>query len=486
MKRKTLAVTAVLFAGIGLILGLGISSSLNLSSQGHSAPAVSPAISKDAVDLLARIDEATSEVAAAVKPSVVNISSTTTVRMRETAFPFFNDPFFREFFGDRSRPDSRPRQYKQHGLGSGVIVDSSGYILTNNHVIKDADEIKVTLSNKKVYKGKVVGKDPKTDLAVVKIDASGLPAIKLGDSNKLQVGMRVLAIGNPFGLNQTVTTGVISATGRANVGIADYEDFIQTDAPINPGNSGGALVNIRGELIGLNTAIISSTGGYQGIGFAIPSNMAKTVMESLIRNGRIVRGWLGVSVQPVTPDLAREFGLKGDSGILISDVVAGSPAEEAGLRRGDVITQFNGREVNDAAELKNIVAGTPPGTKVNVKYARNGKAGSVQVSIRELPDQARLSSRFENQLKGVTVHDLTRDAREAFNIPDSMTGVVVTGIDENSPAGDALAQGDVIREINRKKIGSVKDYESAVSAIKPGQKILLLIFRKGASLYLTI
>jgi serine protease Do len=478
MKRKTLTITAVLFACIGLILGLGISSSLDLSTQSHGAPA----ISKEAVDLLAKIDEATSEVAAAVKPSVVNISSTTTVRMRETVFPFFSDPFF----GDRSRPDNRPRQYKQHGLGSGVIVDGNGYILTNNHVIKDAEEIKVTLSNKKVFKGRVVGKDPKTDLAVVKIDASGLPAIRIGDSDKLQVGMRVLAIGNPFGLNQTVTTGVISATGRANVGIADYEDFIQTDAPINPGNSGGALVNIRGELIGLNTAIISSTGGYQGIGFAIPSNMAKAVMQSLIRDGRIVRGWLGVSVQPVTPDLAKQFELKGDGGVLISDVVAGSPAEEAGLRRGDVIVQFNGREVNDAAELKNIVAGTSPGTKVGIKFVRNGRTVSSQVSIRELPDQAQISSRFDNQLKGVAVHDLTQDAREAFNIPDGVSGVVITGIDESSPAAEALARGDVIREINRKKINSVKDYEAAVSGIKPGQKVLLLIFRKGASLYLTI
>ena len=481
MKKRYITI-AGLFIVVGVILGLGISSSFNFFSQGYSQP---PGISKDAIDLLSRIDEATAEVAAAVKPSVVNIASTTTVRMREMSNPFFNDPFFREFFGDQFR-QPRQRQEKRSGTGSGVIVDKDGYILTNNHVIKDAEEIKVTLSNKKVYKGKVVGKDPKTDLAVVKIDASNLPAVKIGNSDQLKVGMRVIAIGNPFGLNQTVTTGVISATGRANVGIADYEDFIQTDAPINPGNSGGALINIRGELIGINTAIISSTGGYQGIGFAIPSNMAKVVMDSLIKHGKITRGWLGVSIQSITPDLAKEFSLKSDKGVLISDVMHGSPAEQAGLQRGDVVIELNGKAVEDAAGLKIMVAATPPGTTVALKYVRNGETKTAQVTMKELPDQMQLSGKVDNHLKGVTVQTLTPEIRDALNIPARINGVVVSDVDENSPASEILTKGDVILEINKKKISSVKDYQAVISSIKTGQKILLLIVRSGSMLYVTI
>ena len=340
MITKRRITIAILFIIVGVIIGLTISSNLNFFSQGYTEDK----ISKDAISLLTKINEATEEVANASKPAVVNITSTTTVHMRGFQSPFFDDPFFKDFFGNQFRSFEMPKDYKQSGVGSGVIVDSKGFILTNNHVIKDADEIKVKLSDKKVYKGKVVGTDPKTDLAVIEISATNLPVMKLGNSDELKVGDKVIAIGNPLGLNQTVTSGIISATGRADVGIADYEDFIQTDAPINPGNSGGALVNVKGELIGINTAIFSTSGGYQGIGFAIPSNMAKVVMESLIKHGKVIRGWLGVSIQPITPDLAKELGVKDEKGALIADIMEGGPADKAGLKRGDVIIELDGKD----------------------------------------------------------------------------------------------------------------------------------------------
>jgi len=270
-------------------------------------------------------------------PTVVNISTTRVVKSPggEPLTPFFNDPFFKDFFGDEFFRQFRiPKERREQSLGSGVIVTQDGYIVTNNHVIEKATEIKVVLSDKKEFKGKVIGVDPKTDIAVIKIDSKELPTIPWGDSDKLQVGEYVLAVGNPFGLTNTVTMGIISAVGRANVGVAEYEDFIQTDAAINPGNSGGALVNIKGELIGINTAIFSRSGGYQGIGFAVPANMVKTVMESLVKEGKVIRGWLGVSIQDITPDLAKQFGIKDLKGALVGDVVEGSPAHKAGIKRG--------------------------------------------------------------------------------------------------------------------------------------------------------
>lgn len=469
---------------IGLILGLGISSNFNLLSNAFTQETN---ISKESIDILSKTGQAMAEVAAAVKPAVVNISSTKTIKISGLQSPFFDDPFFRRFFGDEFGPFQRPREHKQSGLGSGVIVDKDGYILTNNHVIRDADEIKVKLSDKREFKGKVIGTDPKTDLAVIKIDSNHLPVLKLGDSEKLKVGETVIAVGNPFGLNQTVTSGIVSATGRANVGIADYEDFIQTDAPINPGNSGGALVNVRGELVGINTAIFSTSGGYQGIGFAIPSSMAKVVMDNLIKKGKVVRGWLGVSIQPVTPDLAKQFDIKDDKGALVGDVVEDSPAEKAGLQSGDVIIEFDGKEVADPSSLRNIVAGTPPGKKVSLKIMRDGKMQKVDVTIAELPaDMQKLRGEYDNLLKGVMVQGLTPELKKNLDIPKRITGVVVTDIDEGSPAGGLLMQNDVIIEVNRKKINSTKDYEAVVSKIKSGQDVLLLVFRNGSTTYLSL
>jgi serine protease Do len=481
---KRITLIAVFFMTVGLVAGLVISSSLNLFTNGYTQDIK---ISRESIDILGKMNQAMSEVAAAVKPAVVNISSTKTVHTRGMPSPFFDDPFFREFFGNPFQGQERSRDYKQSGLGSGVLVAKDGYILTNNHVIKDADEIKVRLSDKRVFKGKIVGADPKTDLAVIKIDADNLPSLKLGDSDQLKVGDMVIAVGNPFGLNQTVTTGIISAKGRADVGLADYEDFIQTDAAINPGNSGGALVNIKGELIGINTAILSSTGGYQGIGFAIPANMAKVVMDSLIKKGKVVRGWLGVSIQPITPELAKQLGLKNEKGALVADITEDSPAAGAGMQRGDVITEFDGKEVADASTLKNIVAAIPPGKEVVIKYFRDGVEKTAKVPIRELSAQAqKMAGQADNQFKGVSVQKLTSDMKRNMGISQRVSGVIVADVAGDSPAAEVLQQGDVIMEINKKKINDVTDYKAAVAKVKPGEKALVLVYRSGAVVYVLI
>lgn len=482
--RKKPMIIAAIFSIIGLIIGLGISSNFNFFSNGY---AKNITISKEAVDILTKNNQAMVEVVAAVKPSVVNISSTKTIRGHGMPSPFFNDPFFKRFFGDEFRFFEMPKEYKQSGLGSGVIVDKDGYILTNNHVVKDADEIKVKLSDEREFKGKVIGVDPKTDLAVIKINSNHLPVIKLGDSDKLRVGETVIAIGNPFGLSHTVTSGIVSATGRANVGIADYEDFIQTDAAINPGNSGGALVNVRGELVGINTAIFSTTGGYQGIGFAIPSDMAKVVMDSLIKKGKVIRGWLGVTIQPLNPDIVKQFNLKDKKGVLVGDVVEGSPAEKAGIERGDVIVEVGGKEVEGIKDLRNMVANTLPNEEVAIKLIHDGNPKTVKVKISEMPAEIQtLSKTFDNQLKGIHIQNLTSKLKKSLNVPKRITGVVITDIEDDSPAQGILMREDIIMEINKKEINSIKDYESAASKIKPNEDILLLVYRQNSTLYVTL
>lgn len=482
INRKSLA-DAVIFTIAGLIIGLGISSNMELHSKAFTEE---PRISKEAIDILSRTGQAMAEVTAAVKPAVVNISSTRTIKMHGSS-PFFDDPMFRRFFGDEYGKFNIPKEHKQSGLGSGVIVDKDGYILTNNHVIKGADEIKVKLSDKREFKGKVVGTDTKTDLAVIKIDSNHLPVVKWGDSDRLKVGETVIAIGNPYGLTQTVTSGIVSATGRANVGIADYEDFIQTDAAINPGNSGGALVNVKGELVGINTAIFSTSGGYQGIGFSIPSNMARVVMENLIKKGKVIRGWLGVSIQPVTPELAKQFNLRDDKGVLIGDVVEDSPAEKAGIQRGDVITEYDGREATDPTNLRNMVANTAPNKEVTIKLIREESAKTIKVVIAELPsDMQKQAVAVDNKIKGVYVQDITPEMRKSLNIPKRISGVIVSDIESGSPAEGVLMKNDVIMEVNRKKINNLKDYEAAGTKIKSDSNVLLLVFRSGSAIYVTL
>lgn len=329
-----------------------------------------------------------SGVAQRVMPAVVNISSMRVYRTPGQRPPssFFRDPFFRDFFGeDFFRFFGIPRERVERSLGSGVIVTRNGYIATNNHVVSQATQVKVSLADKREFNAEIVGTDPKTDVALLKIDGKGLPTIRLGDSDKALVGDIVLAIGNPFGIGQTVTMGIISAKGRSNVGIVDYEDFIQSDAAINPGNSGGALVNIEGDLVGINTAIVSRTGGYQGIGFAIPSNMAKAVMKGLLEHGKVIRGWLGASVQEVTPQIAAEFRLQSSTGALIVEVYPRSPAARAGLRRGDIILQYGDEQVERAVELRNLVTAMPAGTEAKLNAWRNGEVRELTVVIEELP-----------------------------------------------------------------------------------------------------
>jgi serine protease Do len=465
--------------------------STNCNSFGFDRPkyAERSNVSDEAVDFLTKTGKAMAQIAEAVKPSVVNISTTKIEKLSESPFaPFFNDPFFRRFFDDRYSHPDLPKERKTASLGSGVIVSSDGYIMTNNHVVKDAEEIKVLLPDKREFEGKIIGTDPKTDLAVIKIEAQNLQTITWGDSDKLQVGEMVLAFGSPYGLDQTVTMGIVSALARANLGITDYEYFIQTDAAINPGNSGGALVTAQGTLVGINTAIFSRTGGYQGIGFAIPSNMAKIVMDSLIKEGRVIRGWLGVSIQPITPEDVKLFSLDRDYGALVINVIEKSPAEKAGIMKYDVIIELNGEKVDDPLSLRNSVANTPPGKGVELKVIRDGKIKSIRVMIGELPaeEEAEPLVDYENVLKGVLVRDLSPEIYERMNIPQKVKGVFVTNVTPDSPSEGKLTPGDVIQEINKKAVTNTQEYNAIVSDIKPDEGVGLLVFRRGFSILVRI
>lgn len=470
---------------MALFVGLGIPDNHYLNAK---ADAADIKISPESIDTLNKVNKAMAEVTSAVKPAIVNIRSTKAVAVQGVPSPFFNDPFFREFFGDQFRnQQQQPKQRHQSGLGSGVIVEKDGYILTNNHVVKDTDEIMVRLLDKREFKGKIIGTDQKTDLAVIKIEADNLPVIKLGDSDKLKVGETVIAVGNPFGLSQTVTSGIVSAKGRADVGIADYEDFIQTDAAINPGNSGGALVNIRGEVIGINTAIFSTSGGYMGIGFAIPSNMARMVMDSLRQKGKVVRAWLGVSIQPVTPELGKQFGLQDEKGALVAEVVEDSPAEKAAIQTGDIILAYDGQEIGDPTGLRNLVAATAPGKVVTIKIIRDGKPLTIKATVTEQPGTMQQSvETADNLLKGVQVQNLTPELKKKLQLAARVTGVIVADVTDGSPAEGTLMKGDVIMQVNRTNIGNVKDYETVVAGIKANQGIMMRIYRNGSASYLTL
>ncbi len=443
-----------------------------------------PRLSEKVVDK----SKAFAEIVEAVSPSVVNISTKKTISRERRSM--FNDPFF-DFFNPYHE---FPKQWKEQSLGSGVIISEDGYIITNNHVVEQAEEITVTLYDRRTFKGKVVGADPKTDLALVKIRERGLPTIPWGDSEKLKVGEFVLAIGNPFGLSHTVTMGIVSAVGRANVGIADYEDFIQTDAAINPGNSGGPLVDIKGELVGINTAIFSRSGGYQGVGFAVPSNMVRLVMEQLRRGGKVIRGWLGVTIQDLTPELAGKFGLKKAAGALVSDVFNGSPAEKAGIQRGDVIVEYAGKKIKNVSVLRNLVAQSTVGSEVDLTVLRNREKKVMRVVIAELPKEfsetpsAPPDEKFEvKALAGITVTELTRAIAKQLGINQSERGVVVVDVEFGSPAHEAgIKKGDVIQEIDREKVQGIDDWERIVSEIKADETVVMFINRTGKRFYVAL
>jgi serine protease Do len=428
-----------------------------------------------------------------VLPSVVNISSSKVVRTpNQFAEGMPDDPLFRQFFGRQfGRGPAVPEKRREQSLGSGVIVSPEGYILTNNHVVDGATDVKVTLSDKRELKAKIIGTDPKTDVAVLKVEGSNFPAITLGDSSKVQIGDYSLAIGDPFGVGETVTMGIVSAKGRGNLGIEDYEDFLQTDAPINPGNSGGALINDRGELIGINTAILShGGGGNEGIGFAIPVNLARSVMNQILDHGKVTRGYLGVVVQPITPAMAKALG-QGDTakGALVGDVSPKGPAQASGIERGDIILDVNGQPVGDANELRNTIAMMQPGDTAKLKISRNGSTRDISVKLGELPNS---KEEAENQqegaskdaLEGVNVENLDADTAQELGLPASTKGVVVTGIDPSSPKADSgLQKGDVIQQVNHQPVRNVAEFERAMHKVGDANA-LLLVNRGGTTLFI--
>lgn len=398
-------------------------------------------------------------------------------------------------------PKNRIQEYDQNGrpqrefpfqpphdpraLGSGVIIDKRGYIITNHHVVKDTVSIKITLSDRREFNCSILGSDPATDIAVIKIDSKvpdDLPVIEMGDSDKIEVGELVIAIGNPFGFSHTVTTGIISATGRQSVGLTDYENFIQTDAAINPGNSGGALININGRLIGINTAIFSRSGGYMGIGFAIPVNMIKEILKELISTGRVTRGWLGVYIQELTRDIAELLKYPGKGGALVSDIMKGSPAEKTDIKKGDIITRVDGVDIKDINHLRRVVAARKPGTKVALNVYRNGKIMEISMVLGKLPDKpvvAATSPGGQTDYLGLAVRDIDEDMAFKYRTGDRK-GVVITRVDRRSPGGQAgLAPGDVIKEVERTVVDSLKTYTDLIATLKSKKKILLLVARGG-------
>jgi len=482
----------VVLSGLAILAIAGIAASDK--KEGAKGSAVGLLVSDRPVARDGKLGFSFAPVVKKVAPSVVKVTATIKgkeVRSQEF-FPGMDDPFFRQFFGDRFRGGSRTyRTPQQQGFGSGVIVTKDGYILTNNHVVDNADEVKVALQDGREFTAKVIGKDPKTEVAVVKVDAKDLPALEIADSDQIEIGDLVLAVGNPFNIGQTVTMGLVSATGRATLGL-DYEDFIQTDAAINPGNSGGALVDAEGRLIGINTAILSRSGGNQGIGFAIPVNLARDVMSSLVTDGKVTRGYLGVMIQDVTPVLARKLELKDQKGALVGDVVPKGPADKAGIEAGDIVLEVNGKPVTDSRHLRLQIARVKPGDSVPVKVLRDGSTKKFEVTVKELPgsEQAARTESDRNDdgeaLKGVAVADVDAKLRRQFNIPENVRGAVVVDVEAGSAAAEAgLKPGDVILEINKQP---VKDSEDAVRLTeRPKDKTTLLrIWSEGRKRFLVV
>jgi serine protease Do len=506
------AATAVVVVALvgGGVLEIGLKN----WSGGHSvfgAGNVAVNMSRDTAPVpLGNFANGFASVLKPVLPAVVNIHTSKTVKAEDEdgssqQMPFFNDPFFQQFFGNQGNQRNQGNQGNQFGprqrqpqtereqsLGSGVIVTSDGTILTNNHVIDGATDIEVDLSDRREFKAKLVGTDAKTDIAVLKIDATNLPAVTFGDSSKLQVGDVVLAIGDPFGVGETATMGIVSAKSRGGLGIEEYEDFIQTDASINPGNSGGAMIDLHGDLVGINTAI--ETGGNQGnvgIGFAIPINMAHSVMDQISSHGKVVRGYLGVYIQDVSAPIAKQFGLNQDNGVLVGDVSADTPGARAGLKNGDIILQLNGEPVDDANTLRNRISQMAPGSIAKLQIWRDGKMQDASVTLGELPETAANNTNSQGEessgaLAGVQVQELTSDLSQQLKMPAGTHGVVITSVDQSSPAAEAgLAQGMVIQEVNHKPVSNMQQYRQALASA--GDKpVLLLVNRNGITNYMVV
>ena len=480
--------SAVLSKPASLVFGVMLGAAgLGIAHTTGKAANNPPATLKMAASTEGQSSSSFAPVVKKVLPSVVNISSSKVVK----AAPQMDarlDPFFRQFFGEEGGPLNVPKDRREKSLGSGVLVSPEGYILTNNHVVDGATDVRITLSDKREFEARIVGTDPKVDIAVLKIDAPSLQPITLGDSSKVEVGDTALAIGDPFGVGQTVTRGIISAKGRGNLGIEAYEDFIQTDAPINPGNSGGALINDRGELVAINTAIIGQSGGSQGIGFAVPVNLAHNVMDQILKNGKVVRAYLGILPQDMTPEMAKAFGEKEARGVLVGDVSAKSPAQEGGLQRGDILLEVNGKPVSDSNQLRMDISMMQPGSNVKLTVLHNGSEKQMSVKLAEMPTETAKeeSGRGEEStkaLQGVEVSNLTPHTAERLGLPESTTGVVVSDIDPASKLADSgLRQGDVIQEVNHQSVKNVSEFQSAVK--RAGDEPLLLVNRRGQTLFI--
>jgi Do/DeqQ family serine protease len=485
-------------AGI-VVLGLGLASAGVWSATPVAPKTVEAAATAAAFGAQAAVPARApqggyADVVAKVTPAVVTIRVESKASPQFTQLPFEGTPFGDLFGqGQRGRGGRQMPAPKQRGLGSGVIVSQDGYILTNNHVVDNATKIQVELSDRRTVDAKVIGVDPASDLAVIKIENKGLPVLPLGDSSATRVGDIVLAVGNPLGVGQTVTMGIVSAKGRStSVGDGSYEDFLQTDAPINQGNSGGALVNTNGELIGINSQILSPSGGNIGIGFAVPSNMARNVMDQLIANGRVHRGLLGVTVQGVTNDLAAGLGLSKAEGALVSDVTPGGAADKAGLKRGDVIVNYQGHAVIDTNTLRNEIAATKPGSTVTLSVMRDGRTSDMKATLSETPDAKNARGGDEGESRGtsgrfgLTVEPLTPEIARQLDLDHDVKGVVITDVDPSSAAGDAnLREGDVIQQVNGKAVRTTEDVRSALNAAgdKPA---VLLIARGGQSIFVPL
>ena len=470
-----------LFAGLGVLTGMIHPAGLTLAARAETQP--SP------VDLAAALGDAFAEVIDQVRPAIVTITSERVVSggpLQGNRFP----EFFERFFGPFNQNPNR--EFRQYGLGSGFIVASDGLVLTANHVVADAKEIKVRLADDRELEAEVVGTDPKTDVAVLRIKSQeAFPSLRLGDSDRLRVGQWVLALGTPFAerLRETVTAGIVSAKGRSRIGLADYEDFIQTDAAINRGNSGGPLVNIHAEVVGINTAIASGTGGYQGVGFAVPINMARTVMESILTEGRVVRGWMGIYIGDLTDSLREAFKVDVREGILVQQVVEDGPGAKAGLRDGDVITEMDGAPVGNIDEFRFRVAQMRPGRDVRLTVIREGRAREFGVRLGELPANEEVAQSRTDRLEelGLRVSTLSDEVREELDLDPEIAGIVIADVDENSPAADeGLRPGDVIVEVDRVAIDSVADLTRAVDVAEPGEVLLLTVVTRSARRFVAL
>ena len=496
--KKRLITYGTSVVAIPLLIGTGIFAITGRCSSPKliDAPPLSQAVIAPAVAL----SEAFIAVSSYVKPAVVTVYSEKLVRYQIQGFESpFNDEFFQRFFSG-PLPDQqlsqKPREYKapRRGMGSGMILDKSGYILTNYHVVKDVDEIKIRLSDKREFKAEIVSSDPKTDVAVIRIKGvipGDLPCVQFGNSDLLRVGEVVMAIGAPFGLTQTVTTGIISAMGRSDVGIADYEDFLQTDTPINPGNSGGPLVNMRGEVIGMNSAIATNSGQSAGVGFAIPINMVKTMLPTLIKGGKVTRGVLGVTIQDLDKDLAKQFNLSKIEGALVTSTTPDSTAESMGIKVGDVITHVNDKEVNSTKDLRNQIAAINSGATCKVSLVRGGKKLTLSAPLGELngetDDFGSNASQHEHAVNlGITIQSLTPSLAKHYGLGEK-TGILITNIDDNGIAAQAgLQKGDLIIEVNRQRVSQVAEFRKIMLDAKQNNSVLLLVKRKDANLFVAI